>query len=428
MIPINKFFIAHDIRTEKRGIPDLAIDIKNISLLSPILVQLSTDGDYEVLDGRRRFYAIRDYLHWEALEEGKHFVVKEGMDALAVQFSANGNREEFSPLEKAMLVKEIHEKGVAKHGMAMKGKSGTGWSLEDTGKLISKDKGYISKMLSVASGGNRFKECKTDLECFETLKKDREKKMLNKIQKAKIKKAEKHLDLNELFKMVKCSSAQEFLPTVETASIDLIHTDPPFAINYEELIQTKQYDTAYEDDPDIVMEIVHNLIPEFYRVLRDDRYMIMWCGFDQAAIFKKDMIEAGFTVLPSPINWMKLSAAGKTNQPNVRLGSAVQYALCAWKGTPELNVKGRHNYFPYPIVRSNRIHQAQMSTELVMDLINIFSTEGDTILDCFAGSLVTMRSAYVMKRKFTGCELQQQNIENGISYSIDWITEQQKED
>lgn len=426
MIEISKFFIKNDIRQEQRGIPDLAIEIKAQTLLQPIIVQ-KVEDEYEILDGRRRFYAMRDYLHYSHLEEVKHFIIREGLHALAVQFSANEHRQDFLPLEKAMLVREIHEAGVKEHGVAQKGKKGVGWSLEDTGKVIARDKGYVSRMLSVSDHGERFKDCKTDQECFVALQKDREKKVLEKVQKAKIKKAEKHLDLTDLFKTIVCTSAQEFLPTVATDSIDLIHTDPPFAIDYESLIQTAQYDAKYEDDPDTIMAIVLALIPEFYRVLRDNRYMIMWCGYEQSFKFIEKLKATGFSVLPTPIVWMKLSTAGKTNQPNVRLGSATQFAILAWKGTPELAIKGRHNYFPYPIVRNNRIHQAQMPEELIMDLISIFSSKGDLVLDCFSGSLSTMRCAHVLERRFTGCELQQKNIENGISYSIDWITKKEIE-
>lgn len=424
MTPINRFFIKNDIRQEQRGIIDLALDIKANTLLQPIVVQQSGD-DFEILDGRRRFTAMRDYLKMDGLEENLHFIVREGLHALAVQFAANEHRENFTPVEKAGLIYQIHTAGVDEMGVATRGKRGSGWTLEDTAKVINRDKGYISRMLQVYDHKARFKDCRTELECFETLKREKEKKILQRVKKAKIDKVKEAGDISFLFKSIKCSSAETFLPSVESESIDLIHTDPPFAINYDELIKA-QYDAPYEDDPDEVMRLLNVLIPEFYRVLKNDRYCIVWSGYLQGLRLIDSFEKAGFTVLPTPIVWMKLSTAGKTHQPNIRLGSATQYAICAWKGMPELNIKGRHNYFPYPIVRENRIHQAQMPEELIMDLVRIFSAEGDLVLDCFAGSLSTLRACFSVNRRFIGCELQEKNIENGISYSIDWIAKKER--
>ena len=422
--PISKFFIANDIRREQRGISELALDIRAIGLLQPLLVQPAEGGDYEILDGRRRFYAMRDKLKFAELDENIHYVVREGLHALAAQFAANENREDFTPIEKALLIKEIHERGIAEQGQSVKGRAGGGgWSLETTGKIVNRDKGYISRMLKIAANADRFKSCRTLAECFDTLAKDVDKKRLSVVQKAKIAKVEELPDLSAQFKEIICSPAQDYISTVPSGSVDLIHTDPPFAINYDDLISTEQYDAPYEDDPEIIIALLLALIPEYYRVLRDDRYLILWCDFDHAHALRNKMIESGFTTLSSPIVWMKLSTAGKTHQPHIRLGSATQFALLAWKGTPELTIKGRHNYFPYPIVRTNRIHQAQMPEELIIDLVRIFSNESDTVLDTFCGSLSTFRACYATNRKFIGCELQQQNIDNGVSFSMDWIAE-----
>ena len=419
-IPISSFFIKHDIRSEHRGIPDLALEIKAQTLLQPIIVQRSGD-DYEILDGRRRFYALRDHLHYAELEENVHFIVREGLHALATQLSANSCRENFTPLEIVALIAEIHRQGIAEHGHSVKGMKNSGWSLEDTGRIINKDKGFVSKALQINENKAAFKHCQTLSDCFENLKKEKEKKLLEKVQKAKVakvKKAEK--DLTAIFEGIHCAAAQDFIKNVPDGSVDLIHIDPPFAIEYAELIEA-EYDAPYEDNPDEIMELLKGLVPELYRILRDNRYCIIWCGWIQSFELYKWMKEAGFSILPVPIHWIKLSAAGKTNQPNIRLGSATQQAIVAWKGTPELNVKGRHNYFPFPIVRENRIHQAQMPEELIVDLINIFSSEHDLVFDCFSGSLSTLRAAYISKRRFLGCELQQKNIDNGISFSMDWI-------
>jgi ParB/RepB/Spo0J family partition protein len=426
-IPISEFFIESDIRQAQKGIVELAMDIKAHGLLLPLLVQVAENGEFEILDGRRRFFAMRDHLEYSEFEENIHFIVKEGLHAKAVQYAANANREDFTPIEKALLIKEIHEDGIAENGPAMKSVKTGGWTMADTAKVINRDKGFVSKMLKVASVPKGFDDCKTIQECFNLMSKRKKQAITKKIGKAKVEKAKVDIDVVSIMNSIKCSKAEAFVPLVEDSSIDLIHIDPPFAIDYDEMITTDQYDADYEDDPDEVMNGLRTIIPHFSRVLKNNRYCIVWCGWKQSFEVTELLEASGFTVLPSPLVWMKLSTAGKTFQPHIRPGSATLFAVVAWQGTPELSIKGRHNYFPYPIIRKNRIHQAQMPEALVMDIIRIFSSEGDKVLDCYAGSLVTLRACFSTNRNFIGCEMQQQNIENGMSVSIDWIKAKQEQ-
>lgn len=422
--PISQFFVSHDRRAEKTDITDLAISIHTTGLLQPLICEWSGDM-LDVKAGRRRLYAMRDILEWTELEEGKHFyIVDDAVDGLVVELEENSHRVDFTPLERAYLIKDIHETGVEKHGKAIKGVKG-GWSLEDTAKAIGRHKGYVSRMLSIVENEELVGDCGSVDEALTRIKKAKEKELASKIREAQAEVVEIPVDIEAYTKNVMVDEATTFISMIEDNSIDLILTDPPFAINYDDLIDA-EYDAPYEDNPDTIKRLITELIPEYYRVLKENKYIIMFVGFELRQYLKDYMREIGFFVSPTPLYWFKLATGGKTNQPDIRPGNVMQEAILGWKGTPELTVKGVSNVFSYQTVRENRIHPAQMPEALTADLVQTFSYKGDLVLDTFSGSLAVMRGCMLTERRFVGCEKWQENVQDGVTYTIEWFEKMSK--
>ncbi len=422
--PITDFYVSHDRRSEKTDITDLAVSINSIGLLQPLICK-KTDEGIEIKAGRRRFYAVRDILEWQGLEEGVHFYfVGDNIDGLVIELEENSHRVDFSPLEQANLFKDIHEAGVEKYGKAVKGVKG-GWGLEDTARKTGRNKGYVSRMLSIVKNRELVQECGSVDEALSKIKKVKEKELAAKIREAKAEVTEIPVDVQAYTKKVLVEKAIPFISRLEDESVDLICTDPPFAINYDDLIDTDCYDAPYDDDPEIIQKLIEDLIPHYYRVLKNDKYIIMFVGFDIKNYLKDLMRKAGFFVPATPIYWLKLGTGGKTMQADIRPGNIIQEAILGWKGVPEITIKGVSNVFSYQTVRENRIHQAQMPEALTADLVRTFSYKGDLVLDTFAGSLSIMRGCILTERRFVGCERYQENVQNGIDYTIEWFKKMQ---
>jgi len=419
--PIEKFYVGSDFRVEESDVTELGVSIRSVGLLQSILVRETDDG-YEVLAGRRRLRAMRDFLNWMELEEGKHFIVNPTVDALVAQLEENDHRENFTPQEKAALIHSIHSEGIERYGLAVKGSVTDGWSIDKTAVKIGRDKSYVSRMLLIYDNLHLVRDCYGFNDCLNKIKREKENYALNEIRHTKAKKAKYTGNIAEYFNNITVASAEDFLPTLQDDLVDFIFTDPPFAIDYaNKYLDTDYYDIPYEDDPESILNVIKTIIPHLYRVLKLNKYMVMWCDFNLFTKLRGFMEDAGFRTSAIPVEWIKIGTAGKTKQPHLKLGSATQYAILAWKGDPELTIKGRANYFPYEIVRKNRIHQAQMPEALVEDFMNTFSHEGDLVLDCFAGSLVSLRAAFKTKRKWIGCEKQFGNVEDGKTYTKEWI-------
>jgi len=419
MPEISQFYISDDRRKDRGALADLAESIRAVGLLQPILVE-ATEKGFDVLGGRRRFTAMTEILGFTELEEHKHFRIVEGLDKLVVQLTENSHRKDFTPMEEASLVYDIHHLSVKQQGAAVAGPGKSGWSMEDTAKFIGRDKGYVSRMLTLMDNSNITSQCSSVNEALTLIKKEKEKVIQDKIRHARAEKAVIAPDIAGYTDNVFQDNALDFTRSLPDESVDMILTDPPFAINYGELIDA-EYDAAYDDDPQQVEDLLVALMPEYYRVLKPNKYVVIWTGYIVEHIVRDALKKAGFMVWNPPLVWIKLNTGGKSLQPDIRPGNVVQHAMLAWKGIPEITTKGRHNAFAYPVVKENRIHRAQMPEELVADLISLFSFEGDVVLDTFAGSLSVMRGCFMTKRRYLACEKEENNIMDGIAYTQEWV-------
>lgn len=427
MYPSNKFFCdeASDFREVRSEVSELAESIRLNGLINPITCVLAEDGRFEVIAGRRRFQAMTEFLGWETLTVGVHFMVREGVDKLVIQLEENLRRKDFTPIEVARLIRELHLKKTQEHGKADRGKFSKGWRLDDTAALIGRDKGFVSKMLTIADNESIVKDCTSIAQAMDAVQKEKTKAVLNKVMQARTEKLEASLNFSEIRQFMENfvnDDAIEFLEDLPTESIDFILTDPPYGINLDENSQQQAYD-VYSDNPTEILELITRCIPQYYRVLRDGKFIVLWTSFSLYGPLVAEMKKVGFSVATTPLTWVKLNSSGLTLNPNQTLGSSMEIAIYGWKGNgAELSIKGRQNVFPVPIVRGKRIHVAQKPEALSNDLLEIFSHFGDTVLDTFAGSGSCMRSCFLMKRQFIGCEKDPDNYNGAVTYTTDWFS------
>jgi DNA modification methylase len=80
--------------------------------------------------------------------------------------------------------------------------------------------------------------------------------------------------------------------------IDLIITDPPYLVNYRDRAGRK---IANDDNPDAVLDA----FPEMFRVLKDNSYCLLFCGWVEIAKFSAAWEQAGFRTI-GHIVWLKI--------------------------------------------------------------------------------------------------------------------------
>lgn len=421
---VKNFYITDDFRGEQRNLGSLADSIKRLGLLQPIIVEKDTDGFYMIKGGRRRFRALTEYLGYTELKRDVHYHVTDSTnlsDALMAQFEENYEREDFTPMELAALVTEIHKQKTAEHGKSIQG-VGKGWGQKDTAKILGKDVSFVSRMLKISQNPEEVKSCKSVSEALSTLEKKRAKEIQQVAQKAKVEKSQGEIspEIERIIKGLKLDKAENFIKSLRDESIDFIYTDPPYGINLDDMTGHSYYD-CYEDEPDEIKELIFSLIPDIYRVLKPDSFFVIWTSNQLENELRAKLRAQGFGTASTPLYWIKLNHPGKAMNPEKTFGSAVELAIYGWKGDAYMRNQGLQNAFPVPTVRKNRIHVAQKPEKLITQHLEIFSDPGQLVLDLFSGSGATLRACHETNRKFTGCESNEDNFYSSIDYTLDYF-------
>ena len=206
----------------------------------------------------------------------------------------------------------------------------------------------------------------------------------------------------------------EFLKTIPNKSVDLILIDPPYEISRPTNFQSGTETGRDTDRFRISMDFgewdknftgLNEVIKEGYRILRDGGTFI--CFYDLWKITPlKEMFEKNKYKQIRFIEWLKTNPVPINSKINY-LTNAREIAVSAIKiSKPTFNSSYDNGLYQYSICQDKgRFHPTQKPLAFMEELIKKHSNEGDTVLDCFAGSCTTGLAALNTNRNFIGCEI-----------------------
>ncbi len=182
------------------------------------------------------------------------------------------------------------------------------------------------------------------------------------------------------------------LPTLAAGSVDLVLTDPPYLVNY----QDRSGRSIANDDR--AGDWLAPAFAEAFRVLKRDAFCISFYGWNRVDQFVAAWKSAGFRVVGHIVFAKRYSS--KATFLSYRHESA--YLLA--KGRPEKPAQ------PVPDVldwkySGNTLHPTQKPVGSLVPLIESFSRPGGLVLDPFAGSGSTCAAAQQLGRRYIGIEL-----------------------
>jgi site-specific DNA-methyltransferase (adenine-specific) len=137
--------------------------------------------------------------------------------------------------------------------------------------------------------------------------------------------------------------------------------------------------------------------------------MIVFCAFQQLELVIKYAEKYGFKHY-IPLVFIKSSSA-QVLKANMKIVGACEYGLVLYRDKlPKFNNNGVmiKNWFNYPHDNRNiypKIHPTQKPVDLLKTLIEIFTDEGDVVIDPCAGSATTLRASMELKRNSYGFEI-----------------------
>lgn len=136
--------------------------------------------------------------------------------------------------------------------------------------------------------------------------------------------------------------------------------------------------------------------------------MIVFCAFQQDELVIKYAEKHGFKN-HYPIFFVKNYSA-QVLKANMRIVGATEHALVFYRDKlPKFRGQGRMVFDWFKWIPDNRnipkIHPTQKPVNLLKTLIQIFTDEGDVVIDPCAGSGSTLRAAHDLKRPSYGFEI-----------------------
>ncbi len=191
-----------------------------------------------------------------------------------------------------------------------------------------------------------------------------------------------------------CDRWENVLPTL--ARVDVCLTDPPYD---EKTHKGARYGfRATSNEISFPPLANYEWVPAALAVT--DRWVVAFCALEQFGQYRDAAgdcwVRAGFW---HRINGVPQFTGDRPGQPGEGL------AIMHGPGKKRWNRGGHHAFWSFPkISSSDKEHETQKPLELMASLLNDFTDQDETILDCFAGSGTTGVACAKSKRRFIGVE------------------------
>ena len=210
----------------------------------------------------------------------------------------------------------------------------------------------------------------------------------------------------------------EFLEGLDDKSVDLVLTDPPYEVSRKTTFVDGGMDRFHVKTEfgewDYGFDLMGDVAVQAYRVLRKGGQIISFCDLWKIGEFKDDFEAAGLKQIRF-IEWLKTNAVPMNSHVNY-LTSAREAAVTAVKGgKPTFHSVYDKGIYEHSICNDpGRFHPTQKPVALMEELILKHSSEGDLVVDCFAGSATTAVACARTGRRFAGCELSSEYFEKSV--------------
>jgi site-specific DNA-methyltransferase (adenine-specific) len=147
--------------------------------------------------------------------------------------------------------------------------------------------------------------------------------------------------------------------------------------------------------------------------------LIILCAFHQLAPLIEIAKEHGFKTLNHPLIFTKNYSA-EVLKSNMRIVGACEYGLLFYRDKlPKFNNNGSmvFNHMPFEKdFKEEKIHPTQKPISLLKKLIELFTDEGDVVIDPVAGSGSTLLAAKLLNRHSYGFEIKKDFYKKAVDY------------
>lgn len=217
--------------------------------------------------------------------------------------------------------------------------------------------------------------------------------------------------------------ALEEVKKIPDGSIDLILTDPPYNVSYENTYDpgdrkplTKDLAEWDKISDEEILSLLKQWSVEFYRLLGDGGSCYVFVPDKYISHLRDALTKAGFSY-KTTITWHKTDPAPSISHANYC--HSCEYIAFAVKGRNHafnwLGQEKMHNFVEGPACRgAERLdHPTQKPVWLLKRFIEVSSVKGDVVLDPFAGVLSTGVACKELERRFILIEKEEYYVKQG---------------
>jgi site-specific DNA-methyltransferase (adenine-specific) len=184
--------------------------------------------------------------------------------------------------------------------------------------------------------------------------------------------------------------------------------DLPYGADIETIGNLDKSLTGFADSRKKLLAELPTMLAESYRILSDDRFIVLWFGFNNYCDLCACLSQTGFSYDPVPIIWNKRTHS--TQNPDKKYARTYEQALIAWKGSPTFIRIAQTNLIDNvsPVSPLKKLHVAEKPLGVIEKFIFDCTISGQTVLDFCAGSGSTGEAAVRAGRKAILVEENQQ--------------------
>lgn len=396
------------IRSDMGDIDALATSIQSVGLIQPIILNRQN----RLIAGERRLRALRK-LGLKELIHGVHFIFNDEQDSLrlkAMEVEENVKRKQLSWQEEVLakkrlltIMQQIH--GEARSGPPSKsdviGITSSGFGINKLAALLGESNAQTSKDIELAN----LVESAPMLARAETKEAARRQAVLAVAvatglqEQAQRPKVEGELRW-KLFEGGFVNNAAN----VASNSVDLVITDPPYGEDTQGMAANSKQLLAesFADSKTDVMLLVGRLVAEAYRVLKEDKFALIFFGHTVYTEIVDAARLAGFEVDVTPLIWVKNTVVNTS--PYTRYGRSYESILVLRKGNPKLLRPSQRdviqlNTITIRTATEQKLYHAQKPVELIEKFILDTTIQDALICDFCSGSGTTGVAALRNKRR-----------------------------
>lgn len=194
---------------------------------------------------------------------------------------------------------------------------------------------------------------------------------------------------------------EDLLPDIDSESVDVILTDPPYGIDAQEFNAQEGIKHYYDDTRANFESIITAIAREGFRICKPRAHVYIFHDFGRFGFIRERMEEHGFTCWPRPIIWSK--GNGLLAKPNHGPRYTYECILFASKGARETTAVFSDCIAIRTLTKQRR--GAEKPAALYHNLLRRSVQPGNTVLDPCCGLGPIYPAANALNCKAIGIEV-----------------------